>query len=87
MPTLNEEDGIERTIAAIPRIELEKLGYEVQILVVDGGSKDKTVELAKKAGAEIIMEPRRGYGQAYWTGFAHAKGDIIATADADKAWA
>ncbi|HEX77679.1 MAG TPA: glycosyltransferase family 2 protein [Dehalococcoidia bacterium] len=83
IPALNEEDGIERTISAIPRPELEGMGYKVQILVVDGGSEDSTRERAIKAGAEVIIEPRRGYGRAYKTGFAHAEGDIIATADAD----
>ncbi len=86
IPSLNEEDGIEATISSIPRTKLEEMGYEVQVLLVDGGSEDKTVELAKKAGAEIIIEPKRGYGVAFKTGFAHAKGDIIATADADATY-
>lgn len=83
IPAWNERDGIEKTIKAIPRDELESAGYEVQILVVDGGSDDGTMELAREMGAEVIVEPRRGYGRAYKTGFAHARGDIIATADAD----
>ena len=83
IPAWNEAEGIEKTIRDIPRGELEKAGYTVQILVVDGGSKDGTVELAKKVGAEVIIELRRGYGRAYKTGFAAVKGDIIATADAD----
>jgi len=59
------------------------MGFDVQILVVDGDSRDETRELAGRAGAEVIIEPRRGYGRAYKTGFAHATGEIIATADAD----
>jgi len=83
IPALNEEDGIADTIKAIPKIELEKIGYEVQIIVVDNGSEDRTAELARYAGAEVVFEPRRGYGRAYKAGFAHAEGQIIATADAD----
>ncbi|HUV45516.1 MAG TPA: glycosyltransferase family 2 protein [Dehalococcoidia bacterium] len=83
IPALNEEEGIEGVIRAIPKNELEKMGFDVQILVVDGNSQDRTRELASKAGAEVIIEPRRGYGRAYKTGFAKASGDIIATADAD----
>jgi hypothetical protein len=83
IPALNEEEGIGKTIQSIPRHELEGMGYGVQILVVDNGSEDKTSELARQAGAEVVFEPRRGYGRAYKTGFANAKGEIIATADAD----
>ena len=86
IPALNERDGIEKTIEAIPKGELERMGYEVQILVVDNGSHDGTGELARQAGAEIVFEPRRGYGRAFKTGFAHATGDIIATADADATY-
>jgi len=86
LPALNEEEGIESTISSIPRTELEEMGYKVQILVVDGNSDDRTIELARKAGSEIVIEPRRGYGRAFQTGFAHAKGDIIVTADADATY-
>jgi len=83
IPALNEEEGIEGVIRAIPKNELEKVGFDVQILVVDGNSQDRTRERASKAGAEVIVEPRRGYGRAYKAGFTHAIGDVIATADAD----
>jgi len=83
IPARNEKDAIEKTVRAIPKDELERMGYEVQILVVDNNSNDGTGELAKKAGAEVVFEPTRGYGKAYKTGFANATGEIIATADAD----
>jgi len=83
IPALHEREGIEKTIAAVPRSELAAMGYSVQVLVVNGDSKDGTGELAQRAGAEVIDEPRRGYGRAFKTGFARATGDIIATADAD----
>ena len=83
IPALNEAEGIGGTVQAIPRRELEEMGYEVQILVVDNGSEDNTGEAARQAGAEVVVEPRRGYGSAYKAGFAAASGEIIATADAD----
>jgi glycosyltransferase involved in cell wall biosynthesis len=86
IPAWNEREGIEKTIKAIPKSELENAGWEVQILVVDGGSDDGTAEMARKAGAEVIIEPRRGYGRAYKTGFVYARGDIIVTADADSTY-
>jgi glycosyltransferase involved in cell wall biosynthesis len=86
VPALNEEDGIAKTIAAIPQKELEELGYETQVLVVDNGSEDRTPQVAREAGAEVVHEPRRGYGRAYKTGFAQARGEIIATSDADHTY-
>jgi dolichol-phosphate hexosyltransferase len=83
IPAFNEKEGIEQTIKNIPRFELEQAGFSVQVLVVDGCSDDGTLQLAKKAGAEIIVEHKRGYGRAYKTGFQAAIGDIIVTADAD----
>jgi D,D-heptose 1,7-bisphosphate phosphatase len=86
IPALNEKEAITNTIKAVARNRLEEMGYETQILVVDNGSTDGTGELAKEAGADVILEPRRGYGRAYKTGFANARGSIIATADADLAY-
>ena len=42
------------------------------MIVVDNGSEDGSASLARRAGAVVIEEPRRGYGQAYLTGFAAA---------------
>jgi glycosyltransferase involved in cell wall biosynthesis len=86
IPALNEEEGIQWTMQALPKDELETMGYQVQILVVDNNSDDATAELASKAGAEVVFEQKRGYGRAYKTGFASAKGDIIVTTDADATY-
>jgi len=86
IPAWNEEEGIEKTINNIPRLDLEMLGYTLQVIVVDGNSNDRTVELAKKAGAEVVVEARPGYGRAYKTGFAAAKGKFIVTVDADNTY-
>ncbi len=60
--------------------------YGLEIIVVDGNSKDRTVEVARKAGAKVIVEPRKGYGRAYKTGFEKAQGNIFITADADHTY-
>ncbi len=85
-PALNEEEGIGQTMDDVPRAALEALGYDVEIIVVDGESVDRTREIAAEKGARVIIEPRKGYGRAYKTGFERAKGDIIATADADTTY-
>ena len=83
IPTLNEEEGIGATLDSINMKEFEKRGHEVEMLIVDGNSKDRTREIAEEKGAKVIIEPRKGYGRAYKTGFKEAKGEIIVTGDAD----
>jgi len=83
IPALNEEAGIARTINEIPKAELATMGYDCETVVVDGGSKDCTREIARKCGAEVIIEPRPGYGIAYKTGFANTHGEILVALDAD----
>lgn len=62
IPALNEEASIGAVVAGLRGLGLER------VRVVDNGSTDATVERARAAGAEVITEPRRGYGQACWTG-------------------
>lgn len=83
IPTLDEEGGIGPTLDAIDRRAFEAKGWDVECVVVDGDSKDRTREVAKAKGARVVVEARRGYGRAYKVGFAEAKGDVIVTADAD----
>lgn len=83
IPALNEEDGIGLVLKEIPIGTLTDMGYESEIIVIDNGSKDKTPHIARQYGAKVIIQPIRGYGNAYKAGFANASGDIIATGDAD----
>jgi hypothetical protein len=79
IPALNEQDCIADTIHRIPA------NLAAQIIVVDNGSTDATAERARAAGAAVVSEPRRGYGQACLTGLAQLRPDIDAVAflDAD----
>jgi glycosyltransferase involved in cell wall biosynthesis len=87
IPALNEEVGIQKTISSIPITEIQNtFGYDVEILVIDGDSTDLTNNAAVEAGARVIIEKQRGYGRAYKTGFAAAKGDILITLDADNTY-
>lgn len=83
IPALNEQVGIKRTISAIPSKKLADEGHELEVIVIDGISTDKTAEVAREMGAKVILEKRRGYGRAYKTGFRAAKGDVIVTLDGD----
>ena len=58
IPTLNEEEAIGKVID-----ELRALGYN-NILVVDGHSKDRTVEIVRKRGVKVILQSKRGKANA-----------------------
>ncbi len=79
---MNEAESIGAVIDALDRA-FESSEHEHKVLVVDTLSSDGTPDIARSRGAEVVEEPRRGYGRAYKTGFAAADGDIIATLDAD----
>jgi glycosyltransferase involved in cell wall biosynthesis len=93
VPTLNEGTSIGHVIdtfrAAVaeanPRLfPNDPLDWEV--IVVDGASTDGTAEIARKAGARVLSEPRPGYGRAYRTGFDAATGVVVATSDGDATY-
>lgn len=86
IPAFNEQDNIAVTLASIPQNELRALGIAVEVLVVDNGSTDATARFATEYGARVIIQPVRGYGNAYKAGFANSLGDVIATGDADRTY-
>ena len=79
VPALNEAESIGPQLAALPR------HLFAQILVVDNGSTDGTAEAAHAAGAEVIFEPRHGYGRACQAGLAALRPETSAVVfmDAD----
>jgi glycosyltransferase involved in cell wall biosynthesis len=79
IPCLNEEQGIERVLQRMPP-------FVDQVIVVDNGSTDRTSEVARSLGAEVIREPVRGYGRSYKKGFTRATGDLIITLDGDHSY-
>jgi hypothetical protein len=64
LPTLNEEAGLGRTFADIPLGALESAGWKVRPLVVDGGSTDRTREVARALGVPVLRQKSRGKGAA-----------------------
>ncbi len=79
IPALNEEQSIVKVLEEIPA----QLCH--QVIVIDNGSRDRTAELAQNAGAQVVIEPRRGYGYACLAGLRHLRAgtDVVAFLDAD----
>lgn len=75
IPCYNEAEGIAEVIAKFPREKLLAYGFELDILVVDNNSSDNTSEIARKAGARVITEPKQGKGNAVRTGFYNIADD------------
>jgi glycosyltransferase involved in cell wall biosynthesis len=82
IPCLNEAGTIEQCVKQAVDT-LEAAGLAGEVVVADNGSDDGSAELARRAGAVVVHEPRRGYGSAYLAGFGAAQGRFIVMADAD----
>ncbi|MFA5106654.1 MAG: glycosyltransferase family 2 protein [Candidatus Micrarchaeia archaeon] len=75
IPTINEEG----TIGAV----LDGLGAGKNAIVVDGGSGDRTRDIASGRGARVIVEARRGNGAAFRKGFSESRSKYVASIDGD----
>lgn len=77
IPALNEESAIGKVIAAIPT-------WVDAIVVSDNGSRDRTADVARNAGARVVREPQPGYGSACLAGIvALPRCDVIVFLDGD----
>jgi glycosyltransferase involved in cell wall biosynthesis len=79
IPVLNEEQSLPQTIACLTAM----LPQPDEILLVDGGSEDRTMVLANAAGFPALVSPKRGRGAQINHGVARAIGDIICILHAD----
>jgi glycosyltransferase involved in cell wall biosynthesis len=85
IPCLNEANGI-GIVVSKARDAMRRGGFEGEVIVVDNGSTDGSPEVALRAGARIVREPRRGYGSAYLAGFDEARGKFIVMGDGDDSY-
>jgi glycosyltransferase involved in cell wall biosynthesis len=88
IPAYNEENGIAeiaQRVLAIKESLIDVGVGELELIVVDDGSRDKTAEVVGQiSGVRLIRHPKnRGYGAALKTGFANAHGELIGFLDAD----
>ena len=79
IPAYNEEATVAKVVSVA-----RKLSYVNEVIVVDDGSTDRTVEEAENAGATVISHiMNEGKGSAIKTGFKYSHGNIVAFIDAD----
>ncbi|MCK6682949.1 MAG: glycosyltransferase family 2 protein [Thermoanaerobaculia bacterium] len=85
LPCLNEAETVALCVKAA-LAALERSGLRGEVLVADNGSTDGSQELARAAGARIVLVPQRGYGAALLGGIAAARGRTIVMGDADMSY-
>jgi glycosyltransferase involved in cell wall biosynthesis len=75
IPCHNEEQGIAKVLDSIPYQALERHGFETQVIVIDNNSTDRTAEVARSKGAQVIFELVKGKGNAMRKGFSCVDSD------------
>lgn len=86
LPALDEESTIESVIDGIPTQKLENRGFNVEIMVVDGHSTDRTQEIAKEKGARVLTQNGKGKGMGVRKAFEVFEGDYLFMMDADDTY-
>ena len=90
LPALNEQETVGPIVAAIAA-QLARPGLVDELVVVDSGSTDRTVQAARAAGARVVhredvltsIPPRPGKGEVLWRSLAATEGDLVCFVDAD----
>jgi len=85
IPCLDEAATV-ATVVEKARAGIAAAGLTGEVIVVDNGSTDASAERAAAAGADVVREPRRGYGSAYLAGLERARGRYVVLADADDTY-
>ena len=91
IPTLNEEKTIGKEVLILKSELMERYPLIDEFAVIDSGSKDKTLEVAKNYGADVYLASeiltsvgdKKGKGENLWKAIHQLKGDIICYVDAD----
>lgn len=85
MPCLNEEGSVAMSVHKASQW-LDRSGFTGEVVVVDNGSDDHSVDEAMGAGARVIFEARRGYGSALRRGIASSRGRWVFMGDCDETY-
>lgn len=82
VPAFNEERYLPQSLQSLQRT-IAECGCGVELIVVDNASTDRTAEIARASGAEVINEPVHNVARVRNTGAAAARGDVLVFVDAD----
>ena len=85
MPCLNEAASVGTCIEKAWE-GIKRTGLTGEVVISDNGSTDDSIEVATAAGARVVRQPARGYGNAYRKGFAEARGRFIIMGDSDGSY-
>ena len=84
IPAYNEERFIGRLLEKIQQVDLSSLDCDLELIVVDDGSKDRTAEIVSAIpGVSLVRKPNGGKGSAVRAGIHAATGDLVLIQDAD----
>jgi glucosyl-3-phosphoglycerate synthase len=91
LPALNEEATVGRIAARIRRDLVDRAGLVDVLVVVDSGSTDRTIDVAREAGANVVrredvlshLPVRPGKGEVLWRSLAATTGDVVVFVDSD----
>jgi len=89
LPTLNEEVGLARTLEGLPMARFNDPDQRIQPLIIDGGSSDRTLEVAREWGIPVLQQTSRGKGGAMLEAIAwvHQRGiPYVVVLDADATY-
>jgi poly-beta-1,6-N-acetyl-D-glucosamine synthase len=84
VPACNEEDCLAKTLNSLLKLDYPK--EKLEIIVIDDGSKDRTLEIARgfeRYGVKVLTKPNGGKGTALNLGLKHATGEFVGCLDAD----
>lgn len=85
IPCLNEEDTLGTCLSKLQTVAKDE-GFDIEVIVADNGSHDKSIEIASKFKARLVHVSRKGYGAALMGGIDQAKSSFILMADADDSY-
>lgn len=82
LPCLNESRTLASCIESAQRA-IKRMGVKGEVIVADNGSHDGSPQIASMMGAKVVVQSKRGYGNACRAGMDAAKGKFILLADSD----